>query len=40
MHQYQALVDWASQSKVAGVLLPLPDELATSQFDPFRPSGS
>src|SRR6516162_7823849 len=40
MHQYQALVDWASQLKDAGILLTLPDELATSQFDPFRPSGS
>jgi len=40
MHQYQALVDWASQSKVAGILLPLPEELATSRFDPFRPRGS
>jgi hypothetical protein len=40
MHQYQALVDWASQSKTAGILLPLPEELATSRFDPFRPSGS
>jgi cobaltochelatase CobN len=40
MHQYQALVDWASQSKTAGILLPVPEELATSRFDPFRPSGS
>jgi hypothetical protein len=40
MHQYQALVDWASQSKAAGILLPLPGELATSRFDPFRPTGS
>ena len=40
MHQYQALVDWASQSKAAGILLPLPEELATSRFDPFRSSAS
>ena len=40
MHQYRGLVDWASQSKVAGILLPLPEELATSRFDPFRPRGS
>ena len=40
MHQYQALLDWASRSKVAGIFLPLPEELATSRFDPFRPSGS
>ena len=40
MDQYQALVDWASQSKVAGMLLPLPDLLATSRFNPFRPSES
>jgi cobaltochelatase CobN len=40
MNQYQALLDWASQCKVAGDLLPLPEELAASRFDPFRPSGS
>ena len=39
MHQYQALLDWASQSKVAGILLPLSEDLATCQFDPFRASG-
>ncbi len=36
LHQYQALVDWASQSKVAGKLLPLPEEFADLRFDPYR----
>jgi len=38
--QYQALVDWALQSKVAGRLLPLPEEFAGCRFDPFRRVGS
>jgi hypothetical protein len=34
--QYRDIVDWASQSKTAGRLLPLPEDLAGHAFDPFR----
>lgn len=34
--QYRAIIDWASQSKSAGGLLPLPKHLAKHTFDPFR----
>jgi len=34
--QYAALVDWASQSKAAEKLLPLPREFEELRFDPFR----
>ena len=40
LHQYRALVDWASESKVVGRLLPLPEEFADCRFDPFRPAGT
>ena len=40
LYQYQALVDWAFDSKVAGRLLPLPEEFADCRFDPFRRVGS
>jgi len=40
LYQYQALVDWAFQSKVAGRLLPLPEEFGDCRFDPFRRVGS
>ena len=33
--QYEALVDWASESKAAGTLLPLPAEFETLRFNPF-----
>jgi cobaltochelatase CobN len=33
--QYSALVNWASESKAAGSLLPLPREFETLRFDPF-----
>ena len=33
--QYVALVEWASESKAAGRLLPLPIEFETLRFDPF-----
>ncbi len=36
LHQYRSLVDWASRSKAAGKLLPLPEEFANLRFDPFR----
>jgi hypothetical protein len=35
-HQYASLVDWASQSKTAETLLPLPPEFEELRFDPFR----
>src|ERR1039457_1629966 len=35
-HQYASLVDWASQSKAAETLLPLPPEFEELRFDPFR----
>jgi cobaltochelatase CobN len=38
--QYQALVDWAVKSKVAGTLLPLPEEFNEFQFDPFLAKAS
>ena len=34
--QYATLVDWASQSKLAGVFLPLPEPLDVLRFNPFR----
>jgi len=36
--QYAALLDWASRSKEAGALLPLPPEFDALRFDPFRSS--
>lgn len=33
--QYEAIVNWASESKGAGMLLPLPAEFETFRFDPF-----
>ena len=33
--QYEALVNWASESRNAGTLLPLPTEFETLRFDPF-----
>jgi hypothetical protein len=33
---YRDLVDWASQSKAFGKLLPLPKEFEELRFDPFR----
>ncbi len=33
--QYEALVNWASESKAAGTLLPLPAAFETLRFDPF-----
>jgi hypothetical protein len=36
VQQYQALLEWASQSKGAGGLVPLPTELGGCRFDPFR----
>ncbi|HUE00869.1 MAG TPA: (2Fe-2S) ferredoxin domain-containing protein [Bryobacteraceae bacterium] len=33
--QYRDLVDWASQSKIAGRLLPLPKEFQELRFFPF-----
>ena len=35
-HQYRALVQWASQIKDSGRLQPIPDDLASLRFDPFR----
>jgi hypothetical protein len=35
-HQYQALVDWASRSKDAGELVPLPKEFRRHTLHPFR----
>lgn len=34
--QYQALLEWASNSKAAGILLPLPSGFDELRFDPFR----
>ncbi len=34
--QYRALVDWASQSRDAGELLPLPKEFLQHTLNPFR----
>jgi hypothetical protein len=34
--QYRARVDWASRSKDAGELLPLPEEFRQHTLDPFR----
>lgn len=36
--QYEALLDWASRSKAADALLPLPSEFEQLRFDPFRPT--
>jgi hypothetical protein len=38
--QYRDLVDWASSSRDAGELLPLPKEFREHIFDPFRNSES
>jgi cobaltochelatase CobN len=38
--QYLGLLDWAAQSKAAGMLLPLPAELESCIFSPFRIAGS
>ncbi|HTC93559.1 MAG TPA: (2Fe-2S) ferredoxin domain-containing protein [Terriglobales bacterium] len=35
-NQYHSLVEWASRSKDAGYLLPLPDEFKKHTLDPFR----
>jgi hypothetical protein len=35
INQYQALIDWASSSKDAGELLPLPKEFRQHTLDPF-----
>ena len=37
--QYEAIVNWASESKTAGILLPLPTEFETLRFDPFHCAG-
>ena len=34
--QYRDLVDWATQSKAAGRLLPVPENLVSHRLDPFR----
>jgi len=34
--QYQAIVDWASRSRDAGELLPLPKEFGQHTLHPFR----
>ena len=34
--QYSSLVEWASQSKAAGALLPLPETFDQLRFDPFQ----
>jgi len=34
--QYGRLVEWASESKDAGVLLPLPEDFDHLKFNPFR----
>jgi hypothetical protein len=34
--QYREIVDWATQSKAAGRLLPLPKDLGKHTLDPFR----
>jgi hypothetical protein len=34
--QYRGIVDWASQSKAGGRLLPLPKDLDAHRLDPFR----
>jgi hypothetical protein len=36
LQQYQALVDWASRSKDAGELVPLPKEFRRHTLHPFR----
>ena len=33
--QYREIVEWAAQSKAAGRLLPLPQDLLAHTFDPF-----
>lgn len=38
--QYSALVDWASQCKAEGHMLPLPSEFDELRFDPFQSSVS
>ena len=35
--QYEELLDWASRSKAAEALLPLPSGFEQLRFDPFRP---
>lgn len=34
-HQYEALLDWASESRAAKALRPIPTVLAELRFDPF-----
>jgi cobaltochelatase CobN len=34
--QYAGLVEWASESKAAGLLLPLPEGFEQLKFNPFR----
>ena len=34
--QYEALVDWATESVAVGSCLPLPEQFDHVQFDPFR----
>ncbi len=34
--QYEALVDWAAESMVAGSCLPLPEDFDVIRFTPFR----
>lgn len=34
--QYAGLIDWASESKAAGALLPLPEDFDHLRFNPFR----
>jgi hypothetical protein len=36
LDRYREIVDWATQSKAAGRLLPLPKELQGHTLDPFR----
>jgi hypothetical protein len=35
-HQYQSIIDWATQSKAASRLLPLPKDLVRHRLYPFR----
>jgi cobaltochelatase CobN len=39
IEQYQALVDWAAESMVAGTCLPLPEQFEFIRFNPFREQG-
>ena len=40
LEQYALLVDWATRSKAAEALLPLPESLDRLRFYPFRPNES